>query len=320
MLSVIVPTFERPNALNSAVRSALAQAEHLDCDLEVVVVDDGSRTPIALDISDQRINILRLADNVGPAGARNAGIRACRGRLVALLDSDDIWLKGKLAAQVALHDHLCAEQTNGVVAIAGGAFMPSRIAGKLEARVPRPALRMSDFVTGCWFLPGSTLVVARSVFERVGPFDERLRRLEDVEWFLRFGRLGGRVYVVKECAAVVAPSRSATPATVDEAARIIEAMYGPSAGTPLTSTDWRRLRAYLELERSAAYIGQKRWWQSANHAMRSFWLWPRLRPQIAAQWQRSPIELPHVSAAFAQLERDGLADRVVRAGVEQIPN
>ncbi|HRP10421.1 MAG TPA: glycosyltransferase, partial [Terricaulis sp.] len=62
-LSVIIPTFERPEATARAVASALEQ----DLALEVLVVDDGSRTPFAIGDGAPNVKIIRLGENMGPA-------------------------------------------------------------------------------------------------------------------------------------------------------------------------------------------------------------------------------------------------------------
>ena len=105
-VSVIVPVYNRAGFVAEALRSALDQ----ECPggMEIVVVDDGSSddTPAvlaALAEEHPEIRVLRQ-ENAGPAHARNHAMREARGEFLAPLDSDDIWLPGKLASQVALLD------------------------------------------------------------------------------------------------------------------------------------------------------------------------------------------------------------------------
>ena len=100
LISVVIPVFNRPLGARRAIASVLAQQDLGAHDLEIVVVDDCSEPPLILPGADQRVRLLQLAQNAGAAAARNAGIRAARGEFVALLDSDDVWLPGKLAAQL----------------------------------------------------------------------------------------------------------------------------------------------------------------------------------------------------------------------------
>ena len=102
IVSVVIPTLNRPRLLVRAVRSALAQTLHT---IEVVVVVDGpdDLTIEALGaIEDSRVVIKTLPRNVGPAEVRNAGVEASRGRWVAFLDHDDEWLPGKLDIQLRI--------------------------------------------------------------------------------------------------------------------------------------------------------------------------------------------------------------------------
>jgi len=87
--SVVIPTYNRAAYLSEAIESALAQSRP---PLEVIVVDDGSTDQTAETVRrfGDRIRYLRQA-NAGVAAARNTGIAAARGELVALLDSDDAW-------------------------------------------------------------------------------------------------------------------------------------------------------------------------------------------------------------------------------------
>ena len=105
LVSVLVPTFNRAHLVPEAIRSVLSQDY---APFEVVVVDDGSTDDTATVINQEfgrRIRYIRQ-ENAGPGAARNTGIRASSGEYIAFQDSDDIWLPGKLRAQVdALNRH-----------------------------------------------------------------------------------------------------------------------------------------------------------------------------------------------------------------------
>jgi glycosyltransferase involved in cell wall biosynthesis len=96
-VSVVIPTYNRAALVGRAVKSALAECLPGD---EVIVADDGSTddTPAVLREFGDAIKVLRLK-NGGAGKARNAGIAAARGDLVAFLDSDDEWFPGKLKLQ-----------------------------------------------------------------------------------------------------------------------------------------------------------------------------------------------------------------------------
>jgi glycosyltransferase involved in cell wall biosynthesis len=99
--SIIIPTFGRPRFLAEALQSVLVQS--ID-DFEVIVVDDASPTAVEVP-DDRRVRVVRAQHNGGPAAARNLGVQASRGEVLAFLDDDDTWLPNRLElAAVALED------------------------------------------------------------------------------------------------------------------------------------------------------------------------------------------------------------------------
>jgi teichuronic acid biosynthesis glycosyltransferase TuaG len=101
-ISVVISTFERPQACERALASVLDQ---LDQPLEVIVCDNGSRDETQQlfrdwEQRDRRVRYARIANNTGtPAAPRNLGVAQARGDWVAFLDDDDEWLPQKLAVQ-----------------------------------------------------------------------------------------------------------------------------------------------------------------------------------------------------------------------------
>ena len=99
-ISVVVPAYNRADLLPQTLDAILAQDAPA---LEVIVVDDGSTdaTPAVLDAYRPRVRTLRVP-NGGDLVARNTGLRAASGRLVAFCDSDDLWRPGFLSAMAGL--------------------------------------------------------------------------------------------------------------------------------------------------------------------------------------------------------------------------
>ncbi len=103
VVSVIMPAFDAAATVVASIASVLAQTHR---ELELVVVDDGSRDATAALVEaqaarDPRVVLLRQA-NAGVAAARNAGIEAAHGNCIAFLDSDDRWHPRKLERQLAV--------------------------------------------------------------------------------------------------------------------------------------------------------------------------------------------------------------------------
>jgi glycosyltransferase involved in cell wall biosynthesis len=178
-VSVVVPTYNRAWCLAEALDSVLAQDV---AGVELIVVDDGSTddTPQLLAGYGERIRVLRQ-ENRGVSAARNAGIAAARGGLVAFLDSDDLWLPGKLRAQVdffAAHPEALVCQTEELWVKDGRRVNPGRRHRKRGGMIFEPSLEL------CLVSP-SAVMMRRELFERVGHFDEALPACEDYDLWLR---------------------------------------------------------------------------------------------------------------------------------------
>ncbi|HET9886333.1 MAG TPA: glycosyltransferase family 2 protein [bacterium] len=104
VVSIITPAHNSERFLSETIRSVLAQTFS---NWEMIIVDDVS-TDSTPDLArgfaeeDSRIRVVRLPSSAGAGGARNAGMDAARGRYLAFLDSDDLWLPQKLEVQVEI--------------------------------------------------------------------------------------------------------------------------------------------------------------------------------------------------------------------------
>ena len=99
-VSVIIPTYNRAELLDEAIRSVLGQSYE---NLEIIIVDDGSTDntrEVVGSIRDKRIKYIWTDNWGGPARPRNIGIRAAQGNFIAFLDADDYWKEKKLEVQM----------------------------------------------------------------------------------------------------------------------------------------------------------------------------------------------------------------------------
>ena len=102
-VSVIMPAFNDENFISESICSVISQSY---VDWELIVVDDASSDNTvnyveSLAHADERIHLIRLKINSGSAVARNTGIKNARGRFIAFLDADDLWLPFKLEKQLS---------------------------------------------------------------------------------------------------------------------------------------------------------------------------------------------------------------------------
>ena len=182
LVSVIVPVYNRARFLRDALESIYSQTYR---SFEVVVVDDGS-TDDSAEVARSFPGVRCLTQtNQGVSVARNVGIQATRGELVAFLDSDDIWLPEKLQMQVDyLHSFLqvdyCLTYVKNFLepGCACPAWLPARWLDE-----ERPSMGTS------------TLLTRRRVLNRIGLFDPSLKIGEDTDWLLR-AQNAGHVHMV----------------------------------------------------------------------------------------------------------------------------
>jgi GT2 family glycosyltransferase len=183
MVSVVIPTFNRCGLVREAVASVCAQR---GAECEIIVVDDGSTDDTATALENEFGGCVRMlrTENCGVAAARNLGVASSRGELIAFLDSDDLWLPGKLAAQLAFfaanpEAEIC--QTEEMWIRDGVRVNPCAYHRKPSGDIFAASLRL------CLVSP-SAVMLRRELFERVGGFDERFPVCEDYDLWLRIAR------------------------------------------------------------------------------------------------------------------------------------
>jgi glycosyltransferase involved in cell wall biosynthesis len=189
-----MPALNRVRYIAAAIDSVLAQTF---TNWELLVVDDGSsdETPAIAGgyaARDARIHLIRQP-NQGVTAARNSALRRARGRYVAFLDSDDLWLPEKLARQVASFE-----------AHPDAAFIYTGYVLMNEDGTPRREVRpdrrwQGDIHRRLWLedneILGPTVMVATAMLSRVGLFDEALKGAENLDLRLKLSKLGPVFFV-----------------------------------------------------------------------------------------------------------------------------
>jgi glycosyltransferase involved in cell wall biosynthesis len=197
-VSVVIPTYNRARFLPAAVASIRAQTHRC---AEVVIVDDGSTDDTAQVVArlGDGIRYLRQ-DNAGPAAARNSGIAAARGDVIAFLDTDDRWLPTKTERQLAnLAAHAEVALVSADMAIedaSGRQLLASNFAHRgllplFEQLAGRPVPDAPRRLLAVNFINTSTVMARRSVLQAERGFDTRLRYGEDLELWLRIAARHG---------------------------------------------------------------------------------------------------------------------------------
>jgi glycosyltransferase involved in cell wall biosynthesis len=197
-VSIVLPTFNRLQFLREAVDSVFAQSY---LEWELIIADDGSdgETLAYLAALEQlpRVKLLRLAHTGNPGAVRNAALRQARGRFVAFLDSDDIWMPDKLTMQLAAHT-ACAARRWSYTALmridAAGAPMRD---GQGTGWVPHEGAIFEQLLSIEAAVATPSVLVERGLLEQAGGFDEQQRYFEDYDLWLRLSLLSDVIVVNK---------------------------------------------------------------------------------------------------------------------------
>ncbi|TCO06853.1 glycosyltransferase family 2 protein [Natronoflexus pectinivorans] len=185
-VSVIVTTYNRPNYLKEALDSVFKQTYR---DFEVIVIDDGTPGVENEQICDAYSDIKyhKISNSGSPIVPRNTGISMAKGKYIAFLDDDDIWLPEKLEVQVEILDN------NPDFGLVHGycAVIDSKgnKTGEIEGRLKNPFLKhgyVFDRMVGNFTVMMSTPLIRREVLEKTGGFDVNIPAAgEDMEFYTR---------------------------------------------------------------------------------------------------------------------------------------
>jgi glycosyltransferase involved in cell wall biosynthesis len=181
LISVIIPAYQAGDYLERSINSILSQR---GATIELIVSDDGStdhtEQAVAPFIGRKGFVYLKNPRNCGVSTARNLGIRASSGDLIAFCDADDEWLPGKLEKQL---EYLAGHPEVHIVFVAAENVCDADFSACERIRnMGRPNE-----------LHLAAALVKRNLFERFGLLDESMRLREDTEWLARL-RAGGECF------------------------------------------------------------------------------------------------------------------------------
>ena len=187
LISCIIPVYNGERFLGEAIESIFSQSYR---PIEVIVIDDGSSDGTARVAREYPQPIVYIHQtNQGSPRARNRGIQAAGGDLIAFLDADDLWRAHKLSVQMARFE-----------ARADLDFCVSHIQNFWMPELADEEARLGDHPK-TQPLPGyisGTLLAKRSAFEKVGLFSSELDHGDSLDWFLRAREKGAAGEVITE--------------------------------------------------------------------------------------------------------------------------
>ena len=192
LISIIVPYYNRAHCLPALIESVRAQTHS---HWELIIIDDCSgdseqAVEIIREAADSRIIYQRHEKNLNGARARNTGIDISRGQYIAFLDSDDIWLPTKLAAQLE-QLMLCEQPDNTILygALEKSYQDESKPAQVLPHRPKGADESVSDYLfANKGLMQTSTFFLTRTLADKIR-FNPELPRHQDYDFVLRAERL-----------------------------------------------------------------------------------------------------------------------------------
>jgi len=288
MISFIIPTYNRTNTTHRAIGSIVSQ----NIEAEIIVVDDASTQPYQLtehNQSNPAIKIIRHNKNRGPAAARNTGIAAASHPLISFLDSDDYLIEDTLKQRIEFALDAGILKNEGAHQIIGCGWQETNSSGEInKIRHPKPSASSNDLFSGCWFCPGSAVIMNRTWLAETNiNLDEDLKRLEDLDFFMRLGKIGAAYISQKLIGVSISASDSRYPDVIIGAC---EAMMNKHLyeNDNLDQEQKKRLKAYLFYELSRAYISKSEYHRALDYLVKSFIQRPRLSLYPGPGWTKSP--------------------------------
>jgi glycosyltransferase involved in cell wall biosynthesis len=211
-ISVIIPTKDRPDLLQRALRSALAQVGPA---FEVIVVDDGEGAGLATVAALGQPGVRAVCSNRrGQVPARNLGVAAARGTHVAFLDDDDWW--DGTAHLAALATSLPPEPA---LAYGSGTVVIEDAGQFALDELPFEAIATAETLAANNTLIVSSLLYDRRLHEQLGAFDESFPYYWDWDWYLRVARSGAALVKSASTAARISARHGSVSSQANMAAR-----------------------------------------------------------------------------------------------------
>lgn len=182
VVSVVIPVYNRFELAKEAVFSVIGQTYR---DIEVIIVDDGSidMTPVIETYfkDDSRIKYLNVKHSGMPGLVRNRGVDIAWGKYIAFLDSDDLWVSGKLESQMK---YLKENPDCRIVHTRETWIRNRKTISQSGFDHKRSGNIFPDALEKCIIGP-STVLMEKSLYSELGGFDEDLEIAEDYELWLR---------------------------------------------------------------------------------------------------------------------------------------
>lgn len=210
-VSIIIPTYKRPNGLKRAINSSLEQTYK---NIEIIVVDDNNpntknRKETELVMKDYKkypnIKYLQHSENMNGSVARNTGIKEAQGHFIAFLDNDDEFIKNKIELQVK-----SLEGLGESYGISYTKFIRKKNDKLIEKGIEsRTGNLTAEILKGTFYISaGSNILVRKDIVDQLNGFNESFLRRQDLEFLIRASMLTKIAHVNKNCLIIHRDDRS----------------------------------------------------------------------------------------------------------------
>lgn len=204
MVSINISTYNRSHLLPRCLNSILSQDYQ---PMEIVIVDDASSDDTETVVQsyqtrDRTIRYIKNKANEGLAASRNTAIRCSEGHYIAFLDDDDEWIDDhKISKQIAIFER---EDRGNLAFVCSGVHLVNDDGEVTEKRIQKPRNLSAQILKGNGLIYGQTVLTKKTVVERVGGFDLKLKRGIDSDFYRNcIVRFGYDVYVMDDITAAI---------------------------------------------------------------------------------------------------------------------
>lgn len=269
-ISVIIPTYNYGCFIADAIRSVVVQTH---APAEIIVVDDGSTDDTAAVVRQFSDNVKYIhQENDGVCAARNRGVAASTGDLIAFLDADDTWEPTNLEKQSA---RFAADESIGLVHCgmrefdnATGKTIRLYLDGGEEGVADNLLIWEGPAIAG----PG-TVIVSRKAFDEVGGFDTKMKVGEDWDFCYRVARKF-KVGFVAEPLVNYRSHDAAAHRNVHEMERGMSLFYEKAFADPTVAHLRRRAYGNFHRVMAGSYFHTGDYGKFMSHLLKSIWMRP----------------------------------------------
>lgn len=202
LVSIIIPTYKRPQMLKRAIDSVLSQTYEA---IEAIVVDDNdpettarkeTEAVLSQVKSDRRVRYIQHTRNMNGSAARNTGIKMAQGDYIAFLDDDDEFMPSKVELQVKR-----LQELDGSWGACYTHYIRKSNRRYLDRGIERrEGVLTTDILEGNLYISaGSNLLVRKEVVDRMGGFNEDFKRRQDLEFLVRLSQVTKIACVPEVC-------------------------------------------------------------------------------------------------------------------------